>query len=145
MIRPILEALEAEAGLLGPLEEVVRDVTRMVERYADMDPVHPPVNVSANEDTATVVLELPGVQADSLDLEVKDNVLSVSGERVDPHADAEVNYIRRERQRGPFRRSVRLPFDVEVDAVTATYRDGLLTVTLPRAEASKPRKIVVEG
>ena len=148
MIRPLLEAFEVETGLLGPLEDVVRDVTRMYERYAGMNPVPPSAHIAATSDEATVELELPGVDSSSLELETKDNLLRISGTRsqvTDAENDETLHYIRREREHGPFRRTVRLPFDVEVEAVKAVYRNGLLTVTLPRSEASKPRKIIVTG
>ena len=144
MIRPFFTALEAEAGgRLGPLESVVRDVTRMYQCHSGTDPRTPAIHLSTTGDVATVVLELPGVEASTLDLEVSENVLAVSGSR--PAVQDEVNYLRRERPLGPFRRTIRLPFDVELDAVRAVNRDGMLTVTLPRAEASKPRKITVES
>jgi HSP20 family protein len=105
--------------------------------------VFPAVNVWSNEHETVVSAELPGVDPKEVSISVNENVLTIEGERkADELAEADIQ-IRRERSVGPFTRSLRLPFEVETDKITARYENGLLHVRLPRREATKPRKIEI--
>ncbi len=107
--------------------------------------VFPPVNVWEEQDTLYVEAELPGSN-ENLDLTVVENELILKGQRAES-ADATAEgktYHRRERPVGSFTRVVRLPFDVDANGVKATFEDGVLLVTLPKAEAAKPRKVRVQ-
>jgi HSP20 family protein len=105
---------------------------------------YPPLNVWQSEDGVVVDVELPGVEADSVDVTVANGVLTVSGKR-DGMDDEKVGNIRRERATGDFSRSVRLPFRVEEGGIAATYRHGVLRISLPRAEEDKPKRITVKA
>ena len=108
-------------------------------------PGYPAMNVWANEDGAIVTAELPGIDPETLDIAVIENTLTLSGERKPLDlAEGDV-YHRRERGCGKFTRSFQLPFNVEANNVQAIYEKGVLHITLPRAEADKPRKIVVKA
>jgi len=105
----------------------------------------PAMNVWTSENSAVVTAELPGVQANQIDISVEDDMLTLRGERRRDEADDKnVTYHRRERRFGSFVRTLRLPFRVEAGGVDATFRDGVLRIELPRAEADKPRKIAVK-
>lgn len=104
-----------------------------------------PVNVWVDEDRVTVTAELPGVARDALDVSVVGRRLTIRGERGTAAPGEGGRYHRRERDAGRFGRALNLPFAVESDQVSATLRDGVLTVTLPRAEADRPRKIAVQA
>lgn len=104
----------------------------------------PPINVWLSEDDVIVTAELPGVEADSVDISVVGDALTISGVRNPlPLKNGEL-YHRQERNSGKFTRSIKLPFLVEIGKVEAKYERGILQITLPRAEAEKPKKIAVK-
>lgn len=103
---------------------------------------HPPVNVREDEECIEVLAALPGYQPDSLDVRVEGDVLVLEGERTPP-AVAGGRLTRQERWYGKFRREIALPAKVAADGVEASYDDGLLTLTLPKAPAAKPQVIKV--
>jgi HSP20 family protein len=104
---------------------------------------YPAVNVWADDDSAIITAELPGVKAEDLNLAVEDDTLTLGGSRHPDGAEEDVVYHRRERRHGDFGRSIRLPFRVDAGKVEAKVANGVLTVTLHRAEADKPKKITV--
>lgn len=104
----------------------------------------PALDVEETEDDFTLHVELPGVAPDDVEVSLEENVLTIAGERRF-YEDRESEGFRRvERSFGRFHRAVRLPDRVDADGVTATHRDGLLTISVPKAEESKPRRIEVK-
>jgi len=104
----------------------------------------PLVNAWLGEEDVVVTAELPGVDPAKVDISVVGNTLTISGTReADPIKEGQ-SYHRQERHYGRFSRSIQLPFHVEVGKVEARYEKGVLRITLPRAEADKPRKIAVQ-
>jgi HSP20 family protein len=103
----------------------------------------PALDMSEDKDNVYVRAELPGMKKEDIDLSLHDGCLSISGERKteEEHKDAEV--YRAERFFGRFQRTVTLPTPVAADKVKAQYKDGVLTVTLPKAEEAKPKRIDV--
>lgn len=102
----------------------------------------PAVNVYEQGDALLVEMELPGVKNEQVDISVVGNELTVKINR--PEVEQEnVTYHRRERPVGSFNRVLRLPVEVDADRVEAELRDGVLSITLPKAENAKPRKINV--
>ncbi|HEX3977089.1 MAG TPA: Hsp20/alpha crystallin family protein [Solirubrobacteraceae bacterium] len=87
--------------------------------------------------------DLPGLSESDVSIEVRDNVLSVSGERKSEHEDRKSGYYRVERSYGSFRRSLTLPEGVDPAAVTATFDKGVLEVTVPKPEQQAPRKVQI--
>ncbi|MEX2550800.1 MAG: Hsp20/alpha crystallin family protein [Nitriliruptoraceae bacterium] len=103
----------------------------------------PALDVEEDEDGFTIHVELPGVKAEDVDVSLEENILTIAGERRF-YDEREANGFRRiERHFGRFHRAVRLPDRVQADGVNASYRDGMLTITVPKAEESKPRRIEV--
>ena len=101
-----------------------------------------PANVWENDEALFVEMELPGTTSDQLEVSVVGNELTVKAER--PENDEEgITYHRQERPVGSFSRVLRVPVPVDVDRVQADLRNGVLTVTLPKAEVARPRKIQV--
>jgi HSP20 family protein len=88
--------------------------------------------------------ELPGVAKNDLEITLEDGVLTIAGEKKDEHSERKDGFHLQERRYGRFSRSFRLPTDVDPNEVNASLKDGLLTVTLNKAEAAKPRKIEVK-
>jgi HSP20 family protein len=103
------------------------------------------MNVWTNEEGTVVTAELPGFRAEDLDIAVVNDTLTVSGTREPDEAEEERTYHRRERSCGSFKRTFQLPFAIEPGAVDATLERGVLRITLPRAEADKPKKITVKA
>ena len=104
----------------------------------------PAVNVWQGADSAAVTAELPGVAPEDLDISVKNNVLTISGE-CKPRAEAEGGWLRRERPAGRFSRIVQLPFRVDRDRVEARFENGVLQIELHRPEEDKPRRIAIKA
>ena len=102
----------------------------------------PRTNVYEHGDSIVLVAEIPGVARDELQVKIQGNYLEISGSRP---SDVPEGYAvhRIERSAADFSRSFTLPAEVDVDKVTAALRDGLLTLTLPKAEAAKPRQITI--
>ena len=104
----------------------------------------PALDVEETDDAFTLYVEIPGVQASDVDVSIEESVLTIAGSR-DFYEDKTADGFRRvERRFGTFHRSVRLPDRVDPDGITAEYKDGLLTVAVPKAESAKPRRIQVE-
>ncbi len=106
--------------------------------------VFPLTNVTEDKDNYYVRAELPGLKADDLDISVTGSSLSIAGERTLPVEDQSARYHRREREAGRFSRMITLPGQLDPDKVKASCTDGVLTVTLPKSEASKPKQIAVK-
>lgn len=105
---------------------------------------YPRVNIAEDQDAYVVEALAPGVDPSNLDLSVKDNVLTISGEKKAPEGVRPEAFHRSERSAGRFVRAVELPSDLDPEKVRATYADGILRVTLPKAEQAKPRRIEIE-
>lgn len=105
----------------------------------------PALDVYEDDSKITVRFEAAGMKKEDFDISFRDGVLTVSGERTFPQGERrEGESLRSERSFGTFSRSITVPSPVNVEAVKATYEDGILTVTLPKAEEAKPKKIQVE-
>ncbi len=102
----------------------------------------PALDVYQNNDNVIVMIELPGMRKEDIEISLHDGMLTISGERKSESKDSE-NAERTERFVGKFRRSITLPTRVDANKVNATYKDGILTVTLPKAEEAKPKQIQV--
>ena len=102
----------------------------------------PALDLYQTNDDVVAVIELPGMRKEDIEISLHDGMLTISGERKDETAESEKNG-RTERFVGKFRRSITLPTRVDAGKVSATYKDGILTVTLPKAEEAKPKKVEV--
>lgn len=105
----------------------------------------PALDVYEDRENVIVTLEVPGMKKEDFDIALHGETLSISGERRLDEERSKVNGYRRERFEGRFQRSITLPKRVQADKVTATYRDGILTVTLPIAEEARPKQITINA
>ena len=103
----------------------------------------PALDLYQTNDDVVAVVELPGMRKEDIDISLHDGMLTISGERKDETAE-DNKMARTERFVGKFRRSISLPTRVDANKVNATYKDGILTVTLPKAEEVKPKQIQVK-
>jgi HSP20 family protein len=106
--------------------------------------VFPLTNITEDADNFYVRAELPAINSNDLDIQVTSNGISISGERKIPEEGNNVRYHRRERDAGKFSRLINLSGDINVNKVDAALKNGILTVTIPKAEAAKPRQIAVK-
>ena len=104
---------------------------------------HPAVDMFDNDDKIVIKAELPGMKKNDFSVDVKDRVLTLSGERNYDNEVKEENYYRRERTYGRFKRAFHLPADVDADNIKAEFKDGVLRVEIPKPEAQKPKQITV--
>ena len=102
------------------------------------------VDLYRTEDSVVLSVDLPGVDAGSIDVGVDGRVLTVRAQRTAPAIEG-ATWLSRERQTGAVVRKLRLGESIDTDNIGADYADGVLTVTLPVAEKAKPRKVVVAG
>ena len=101
---------------------------------------YPPLNIFRKDDDFTLVAEVPGIARSDLDIQVKGRTVRLSGSKSIKYPE-QSSIHRRERLQGRFDRSITLPIEVDQDRVTAECHDGVLTISLPRAERDKPRSI----
>ena len=104
----------------------------------------PLLDISEKDDAVLVRAELPGMKADDIEITVDRSMLTVSGEKKDQSEDSGENYYHVERRYGQFQRTVSLPSEVDQDNIQASYESGVLTISLPKSAAAKPRKIPVK-
>ena len=105
----------------------------------------PALEVREDQDYVTVSVELPGVDRKEVSVSYHDGVLSVSGERKQESEVKENEVVRSERYYGRFERQVAIASPVDADKVKAAFKDGVLTVTLPKSAAAKPKTIDISG
>lgn len=103
----------------------------------------PSLDLSETGDAILVSVDLPGIKPEDVDVQVRGNDLQISGERREEKEEKGKTWHRTERHVGTFARSLTLPCDVQAEKVTAEFRDGVLNITLPKAEQSRTRKIAV--
>ena len=104
----------------------------------------PPVDIYETEDAIVLKAELPGVDSKDVEVRVEDNTLYLKGERKFEKEVKEQNYHRVERSYGSFARSFSLPNSISADKVKAEFKDGLLTLTMPKREEAKPKTIKID-
>ncbi len=104
----------------------------------------PAVDVVEENDAYVVKVELPGVNKEDVKITLESNILTIRGEKKAESEVKEKNYHRSERSYGTFQRSFTLPTTVKHDKIDAMYKDGILTVSLPKVEESKPKQIEVK-
>ena len=104
----------------------------------------PSVDVAETDDEITVTAELPGVKQEEVDITIADDVLTLKGEKKEEKEVKEKNYHRIERSYGSFQRSIALPTGVQADKAKATYKAGILKITVPKVEEAKPKQIKID-
>ena len=134
-----------------PFAQLQRELEHMLETTfgsvgASTVGVYPTVNMFDAGEEYVVKAELPGVDPSKVDIEVQEGTLVLRGDRrFDDPTEKSVAYHRREREQGQFRRVVRLPGKVDGDHAAATYRDGLLTIRVPKAKETQPRRVAIQA
>jgi HSP20 family protein len=104
---------------------------------------YPPINIFQKGDDFVVILELPGVDKKDIEIQAKENTIRISGRKTINY-DEGASMHRRERVSGVFDRTLSVPIQIDPDGIKAEYRDGVLTLFIPRAESEKPRTIKIK-
>lgn len=104
----------------------------------------PPVNISETSDSYVIEVSTPGIEKDNIKIRRQGNVLTLSYEQQDSKEYDKKNYHRKEFQSRPFSRSINLPEGVEIDKISSEYRDGILTVSIPKLDQSKPEEDIID-
>ena len=111
--------------------------------FTGFEPWPAPLDVVADGDDFVVRASMPGVAPENIQVSIEDNVLTIRGETASHFETTEGNYLMRERRAGSFHRSLRLPDTVDQDKAEPRYEHGVLTVSLPKAEAKKAKQFEV--
>jgi HSP20 family protein len=131
-----------------PFREFQREVGRIFESLEPLPSwrlAHPfpPINLYDAGDRFVLSAQLPGIAPEDMELSITGESLTLKGERKRPEGVLDESYRRQERQFGRWGRTVSLPDRVDVAQVSATFAQGMLTITLPKAEGTRPRQISV--
>ena len=104
----------------------------------------PAIDVAESENEITLNAEVPGCKAEDIDISMQGNTLVISGEKKQKQEEKEKGYYHVERSYGSFRREFSLPSEIDASKIDASYKDGILTVKVPKSEKAKPLKIKVK-
>jgi HSP20 family protein len=133
------------ARLHGEMDDLFDSFFRGLDRPFSGYKAWPAIDVADEENAIVVRAEVPGCKADDIDISVHGNVLTISGEKKLSEEKKEKGYYHVESSYGSFRREITLPAEVDQSKVDATYKDGVLSVTLPKAEKAKAVKVKIKG
>lgn len=137
-------------GVFHEFARMRRDMERLFGDLAGGLPetfssgVFPAINVTEDGNAIRVETEIPGIHAENLDISVTGKTLTLRGERKLEEV-GNVCYHRRERKGGSFQKAVTLPFEIDTEKLSATFKDGVLTLLLPKAEHAAPKRITVQA
>lgn len=145
MTWPIISRFELGTDPFHELIRLHRQMSRMLGQRERCTTSCPSIRLAGTDEQLELIAALPGFDEKSLQLTVEGNALTIEGSRATPEGAKPEQFLRRERESGSFSRTVQLPYDIESDRVSASFRHGVLTVTLPRKESTKPRKVVVQS
>ncbi len=139
---PLHEMTEVQKHFSHFFNDTLRQQVQPRESRASWNP---PIDVSETTSGYSFAIELPGVAPEAVEVEVKDNVLTIKGERKETALKEGERYLHRERPRGRFARVFRMTKPVQAESITAAYKDGILLITVPLRGEAKSRKIHVQG
>ena len=103
-----------------------------------------PLDVSRKGEDIVIRASMPGVSPDDIQVSIEDNLLTIKGHTAEEHQEGDAVYLMRERRTGSFHRALRLPDSVDADKVQPLYEHGVLTITVPKAEAKRARQLQVQ-
>ena len=139
---------ERERGQLTRLHDEMDDLISSF--FSDWDQPFfgyrrwPAIDIAENEDDFVIKAEVPGCEADEIDISVHGNTLTISGEKKQEEQKGGRGYYHVERSYGSFRRDLNLATDVDPEKIEATCKDGVITITVPKTEKAKPVKVKVK-
>ena len=136
------------------LTQMRREMDRIFDRFSEAWPFRafaetgrwmPSVDVSETEKEVMVRAELPGMEPKEIDISLTGNVITIKGERKHEREEKKENFHLVERSSGSFSRSIQLPTEVMADKIQATYKDGILSISMPKTKAEAVKKIELKS
>ena len=135
------------------LTAIKKEMDRLFDRFVDLEfpdlpglgEWNPTLDISETRDALVVKAEIPGIEPKDIQVSLQEQVLTITGEKKQEKEEKDEHYYRRERAYGAFARSVRLPALVDEGKVSATFKNGLLTITLPKTAAAKGTTIPIKA
>ena len=128
--------------LNNSFEDTIASLLGLVPEFIPQND-YPPVNVWKNDSMVKLSIKMPGVKLEDIDINIKHDTLTIKCERKAAEIPAGTTLRRQERINGTWQRTFALPFSIDNDAVEAGYKDGILSIKLPKAKAEMPRKIAI--
>ena len=138
--RPIRDVL----SLQDDINHMFEDMWGAREGETQMMRSMPPADIVEDKEHYSVSLEVPGLKKEDIKVTLKENTLIISGEKKKEAEEKDKTYHRVERSYGNFVRTFELPMEVNANKINAEFKDGILTITLPKSEESKPKEIQVQ-
>lgn len=133
-------------GLQQRMDRIMKDVFLPAQNFNREDTLwdwNPKVDIYDEDGHIVLKAELPGIDKKDIEVDVKDRILTLKGERASDNEIKKDTYLQRERSFGKFERSFTLPVNVKAEDIKAVYKDGLLKVEIPKPLDSKPKQITV--
>jgi HSP20 family protein len=141
----IWRVISRDSGSIDPFVDIGELQRSMLSDFMGETYIYPAMNVWTTQNEAFVSAEVPGTDPKSLNLTVEGDMLTIEGERKPEDAGQTDVYHLKERGYGKFSRTIRLPYEIEKDAVKANCANGVVRITLPKAKKLQPKQIPVEA
>lgn len=142
----------AELTIWRPLQEIKKEMDRifqevlgrswLTEKFEGVEWI-PPIDVSETDNEVIVKVDVPGVNPEDMEISLADNVLIIKGKKEKEEEEKKENFYRVERYYGSFMRSIQLPCEIEEDKISATYKNGVLKIVLPKKPEEKKKVIKI--
>jgi HSP20 family protein len=150
LVRGVWPSRPTFEGSLTDFDQIRREMLRLLDATNGSAPDQtaggfPPMNITQDDDNFYLRAEIPGIKPAELSISALRNRVAIAGKREIPREHERVSYHRKERPEGAFNRTITLPTEVDAERVEARYADGVLMLTMPKAEQAKPRQIAVKG
>jgi len=129
------------------MERLRRDMDGLFSNYGRTaaSATYPLINVYEDKDNMVVTAELPGAAKEKVEITFSDGVLTVAGRQEVPASVKNMSAVRRERTEGDFEKTIAIPTKINPNGINASFSNGILTITLPKAEEAKPKTITIEA
>jgi len=129
------------------MERLRRDMDGLFSNYGRTaaSATYPLINVYDDKDNMVVTAELPGAAKEKVSITFSDGVLTIAGRQVVPSSVKNMSAVRRERTEGDFEKTITIPTKINQNGINASFSNGILTITLPKAEEAKPKTITIEA
>jgi len=133
--------------MVREMDRLRREMDGLFSTYGRTAPstAYPLVNVYEDSDKLTVTAELPGMTKEQVSILFSDGVLTIAGKQEQPASVNGMTAVRRERTEGDFEKTITIPTKINQNAISASFANGILNVTLPKAEEAKPKTITIEA
>lgn len=133
--------------LLSEMDRLRREMNGLFTQYGNMSEstTFPLVNIYEDRDAITVTAELPGLSKEQVAITYTDGILTLAGKREPVAAVKDMAIVRRERSEGAFEKTIQIPTKIKQDEISASFTNGVLSISLPKADEVKPKTIAIEA